>query len=248
MCRLRHMERIVSELVGPLAAPAVRELRAIAVTTISGTASINGLSKALGNDTDSQLLNALRVWSDVLLVGLNTVRSENYFGIQVNEQEKTARRSNGQQEVPPVAVVSRSLDFDTTAQLFWNTEIAPLILTPAGTLNDAALADRRAALEAAGATLVDTGAGTAHEIVGALHARGYSRVICEGGPGIYSMLFNADLVDVFHLTVDPQVHGPVEKHLLSFRPDGTPFSHRMTLEDAHVTDDSVLFLRYRRVR
>lgn len=242
------MERIVRSLIGPIEHQSTHELRAIAVSTISGGVTVDGLSKSLGNATDFALLNALRIWSDALLVGANTARAENYFGVKVTEDQKQARMERGQQPVPPVAVISRSLEFDLSAQLFWNTETAPLILTPSSALNDDSLAQRRTALQAAGATLVDTGSGTAQDIVTALHQRGLNRIICEGGPGIYSMMFNADLVDVFHLTLDPQIHGPVEKHLFSHRPDGTKFSHRMALEDVRATDDSVLFLRYRRVR
>ncbi|STC70589.1 pyrimidine reductase family protein [Corynebacterium pilosum] len=220
-----------ADLVGPTLPAATPELRAVAITTLSGASAWDGSSHDLGNPTDEALLLGLRDWAQCILVGANTIRAESYGA-----------------PATPIAVVSRSLDFDTTSPFFTAAQHSPLILCPHSSLYDESLVDKRDALEAAGATLVDTSSGSAEEMVEAVRNRGYHRVTCEGGPGIYSMMFNADLVDVFHLTIDPLMHGPVEKHLLAPRPDGTAFEYRMELEDLRATDDSVLFLRYRRVR
>lgn len=219
------------ELIGPVSPPQHPETRAIAITTLSGASATGGNTHNLGNDTDSQLLQGLRAWADCVLVGARTVRKEGYGP-----------------SATPLAIPTRSLDFDTTAPLFTGSTRGPLLLCTSETLHDDTLAPTRSALKDAGAEFVDTGSGSATEMVAALRNLGFQRIAVEGGPGIYSLMFQADLVDVFHLTIEPTAHGPVEKHLFSHRPGLEGFSHRMRLEDARATNDSLLFLRYRRVR
>lgn len=198
------------------------ELRAVAVTTANGAARVDGDTGTMGNATDTALLLGLRDWADVVLVGAGTVIAEDYGGSPT-----------------PLAVVTRRLSLDPGARLF--AEGSPLLLVPRPSLDDPALAHRRAILTAAGATLVSTGAGTAEDIVTTLHSLGHHRITCEGGPGMYSQLFRADLVDVLHLTVDPVLHSPADMQLL--RGD---VHRRLALDHLTATADGTVFLRYRR--
>lgn len=216
----------LTELIGPVQPPGVAELRAVTVTTPGGSISVDGTSGALGNETDTKLLLGLRDWADVILVGARTVIAENYHA-----------------SATPIAIITRSLSLDPEHQVMAG---APLLLAPAEALDDPRLAGRREALVAAGARIVATGEGTPAEILGALHAEGLVRVTCEGGPGIYAMMFGADLVDVWHLTVAPVANAPVDKQLFHVRPDGDGFHRRMDLDYHAATEDSTLFLRYRR--
>ncbi|WP_018295655.1 dihydrofolate reductase family protein [Corynebacterium lubricantis] len=207
------------------------EVRAVAIATLAGAISTDGTSQALGNQTDTDLLLGLRTWADCILVGANTVRAEGY----------------GPSDTP-FAIPSKSLGFDTNSPFFTEARHSPLILTPRASLDDEALAPRREALRKAGATLIDAGTGSAEEWMQIIRARGYGRITCEGGPGIFSMLFDADLIDVFHYTLEPLIHSDSASRLLAPRPNGNAYARRMRLEDARATDDSLLFLRYRRVR
>lgn len=212
-------EIATGDLIGP---DRPTELRAVAVTTANGAARVDGDTGTMGNATDTALLLGLRDWADVVLVGAGTVIAEDYGGSPT-----------------PLAVVTRRLSLDPGARLF--AEGSPLLLVPQSSLDDPALAHRRALLTAAGATLVSTGSGTAGEIVAALHGLGHHRITCEGGPGLYSQLFRADLVDVLHLTVDPVLHSPADMQLL--RGD---VHRRLALDHLAATADGTVFLRYRR--
>lgn len=212
-------EIATGDLIGP---DRPTELRAVAVTTANGAARVDGDTGTMGNATDTALLLGLRDWADVVLVGAGTVIAEHYGGSPT-----------------PLAVVTRRLSLDPGARLF--AEGSPLLLVPQSSLDDPALAHRRALLTAAGATLVSTGSGTAGEIVAALHGLGHHRITCEGGPGLYSQLFRADLVDVLHLTVDPVLHSPADMQLL--RGD---VHRRLALDHLAATADGTVFLRYRR--
>ena len=84
---------LLKDLLGPTSpTPEILSVRAICASTLNGSATIDGRSKALGNDLDGKLLNALRDWCDVVLVGAETVRSENYFGVQPTENSPVPAR------------------------------------------------------------------------------------------------------------------------------------------------------------
>lgn len=207
-----------AEIIGP--ATAAEEVRAVAITTAFGSFTASGTSGALGNDADKAVMLALRGWADVVLVGSGTVKAEDYGPADI-----------------PLAVVSRSLDFDTSAKLFSGTP--PLILTPDSSLTDAGLAPRREELTRAGAELVGTGSGSAREIVDTLRGRGLGRIVCEGGPSLYAAMFEESLIDVLHLTSAPFVNG---------EPSGLPgdIDVELELENVH-SAGSHIFARYRRV-
>lgn len=204
------------------------QVRMVAVTTLTGSASVNGTSGPLGNDTDARLLQGLREWADVVLVGSGTVKKETY-GPAGGET--------------PIAVISRSLRF-TGDEAFLHGPT--FICTPRSSLDDPGLADRRDLLASRGAQLVSTGGGSAPEILAALTALGHRRISCEGGPGIYGLLLAADLVDVAHVTLAPRITAPVETPLVSARPDGGDVDTRLALDLAAPTADGTVFLRYRR--
>lgn len=231
-----------TELLGPVLPPSVPQLRLLAVMTLSGAASLDGTSRSLGNDIDAALLNLLRVWSDAVLVGGGTARSENYFGVKCTDVDKAQRRARGQAEVPPLAIVTESFDFDVDTQLFYDTEVPPLFLAPERSVADPALAGRREALRKAGGRILSTGDGSARSIIDALHTQGFNRISCEGGPGLYGMLLAAGLGDILHLTIDPTLQGNVEKTLFG---SGGDYTTSLEIEDVRVSEDSMMFVRYR---
>ena len=94
------------------------------------------------------------------------------------------------------------------------------------------------------ATLL-TGKLGAAEIVERVRADGHSRILCEGGPGLFGELAAAGLVDEVFLTVSPRLYGRFEgdgrKALAQARDlHGLP----LTLRSAR-RDGSHLFLRYK---
>ena len=220
----------VDALIGPLASPGTLELRAVAVNTLFGAFARRGTSGSLGNRTDSALLAGLRDWADVILVGAGTVHAEDYGPAAT-----------------PMAVVSRSLEVDTSLGIFEGAR--PLILAPEPSLADASLLPHTRTLTAAGAELHSTGRGEPAEIVAALRRLGFNRILCEGGPGLYAAMLRANLVDVLHLTVDPSVGSEDGPFGLDLAAGGAAraFTRRFLLEDATVDADSTLFCRYRRV-
>ncbi|MEL6050452.1 hypothetical protein QVH36_02190 [Corynebacterium rouxii] len=57
------------------------ECRAIAITSINGSATLSGVSGSLGDQTDAELLIQLlqlRGWADAIIVSAETARKEKY--------------------------------------------------------------------------------------------------------------------------------------------------------------------------
>lgn len=210
-----------ASLTSTLLGPDREGIRLIAVSTLHGSATIDGTSDAMGNEADGQLFAALRDWADVAVVGSGTVKAEDY-------QASTSTR---------LAVFSHSLNFDGFEDFI---AAGPLVLTPADRMDS----PEAARLAAAGAELVSTGTGTVTEAIEALRARGATRISCEGGPSVYSAFIAAGLVDQLYLTVDPHLSPSVERPIV----DGDATSPALRLELENVTPvDNTVFLRYRRM-
>src|SRR3954462_8170743 len=77
-------------------APADRPLVAVdMVTSLDGRATVDGRSKFLGSDADTEMLVELRPAADAVLVGPATVRAESYGDLAATEQRRVRRRAAG---------------------------------------------------------------------------------------------------------------------------------------------------------
>jgi riboflavin biosynthesis pyrimidine reductase len=208
------------------AADSPRHLRANFVASADGSVSLEGKSGTLGSPADRELFQLLRAMSDVVLVGAGTARVENYGG---------ARQTAG--NIPPIAVVSRSLDFDVQSRLFTDTLVPPIILTC-----EAAPQDRRNALDGIAEVIVAGDEDVDLRVaLDALAERGLRHVECEGGPHLLGWLIAAGLLDELCLTVAPVIAGGEAGRIVA----GLETQVADRLQLAHVLeDDGFLFLRY----
>lgn len=226
----------ISSLLGPDSGD-VFTIRTNMVSTLTGSATMNHVSEDMGNDTDRQLFAALRNWADVVLVGAQTVRAEDYSGV--------APATDGSHPAP-IAVPSRSLDFDITSDFFTDFTTPPILLVPHSSWDDQELAQRIATIESAGAEVCDAGEGTAQNYISVLKDRGFKRVLCEGGPGMIGQLVDIDAIDQMYLTLDPHLSTGVETPMATFQ--GEHSHRRMQLENVAADHDGTVFLRYSRAR
>ncbi|MBV7293326.1 pyrimidine reductase family protein [Corynebacterium sp. TAE3-ERU16] len=235
------------ELIGPVEPVGHGQIRAVSAITLTGATAVSGTSGPLGNSTDAALLRALRTWSDVVLVGAETVRAENYGGVAVTSDARAGRTSDGRAPVPPIAVVTRSFNLSPDSRLFHDTEVTPIILAPASACAERGLSGARKAVTAAGGRIVSTGTGAPDEIVGCLRSAGYHRIVCEGGAQLLGQLVRAGLIDVHHITIDPSLTLPAHPPLIvdpDSGPGGTPQRHPLGLSGIQATSDGCVFLRY----
>jgi len=156
------------------------------VMGVDGAVTIDGRVGELNSPADRELFRAIRLLSDVILVGAATVRAEGYGP-----------------SVRPIAIVTNSIQLDLGAPLFTEQKARPIIVT-----SDASPADARArAAEVADVVIAGETAVDMHRAVAALHERGHAVVLTEGGPSVLAELLLADLVDELCLTIAPIAGG-----------------------------------------
>lgn len=160
------------------------------VTTLTGSASgDDGTSDTITSPTDRTILGIIRRDADVVVVGAESVRAEGYV------VPRTAA----------LAIVSRSGRLDGHRLTRADADRVVLVV-PEGVDPDAP----------AGVAVVTAGAGpdlSPADVVAALSARGWDRVVCEGGPNLAAQFVSAGVVDEMCLTVAPRV-GPLRDPVL----------------------------------
>ena len=210
------------------------------IASLDGGATDDGKAGGLAGRGDRAVFSLMRHAADVILVGAATVRIENYSGAQLPVAARQARQRRGQAEVPPIAVVTRSGDLDPSALLFTRTEVRPLILTSARTVEDTrgrlgAVAD---VIDASG---TDPNSADYAVVLRVLAERGLFRVLTEGGPLILGSLIENGLMDELCLTVAPILVGGASKRIVT----GLGHVHtRMRRAHLLADDDGYLYTRY----
>src|SRR6267378_8426792 len=184
------------------------------IASVDGGATDGGKAGGLAGPGDRAVFSLMRHAADVILVGAATVRIENYSGAQLPVAARQARQRRGQAEVPPIAVVTRSGDLDPSALLFTRTEVRPLILTSAQTVDDTR---RRlaAVAEVIDASGTDPNSADPAVVLEVLAERGLFRVLSEGGPLFLGSLIENGLMDELCLTIAPILVGGASKRIVT---------------------------------
>lgn len=191
-------------------------VRANFVATIDGAAyDAHGMTGSLGGKADKQVFAMLRSLADVIVVGAGTARAEGYGPART-----------------PIAVVSHSLNLPPKLH-------QPGIIVVTTT---EAPAKRTQRLRASGAEVLMCGTGAIDwsEVVAELDARGWRKVLCEGGPTVFGELIQADLVDELCLTTAPLLAAGDARRIAH---SVIPLSRDMRLAFAEAVGD-VLFTRW----
>lgn len=234
------------------------------VQSLDGGVTSEDISADLGSPADQEIFRTLRSLADVILVGAETVRKENYGPPKLTAELQAQRESRGQQPLPEIAVVSASLALDPQSRLFEDGH-RPVVFTCSGTSDvcaddsrtEDATADRQSRYEAlsevaevivlesseeAESSGSDAGAAVDLSAVReALSERSHKIILCEGGPTLNAQLAAQDLIDEFCISLSPALLGGNPLHLLE---DAPLLNKRLTLLSI-ATDNALLFLRYK---
>ena len=157
-------------------------LRAGFVASVDGVVAVEGRSSGLGSPADKAAFRALRAVSDAVVVGAGTARDEDYGPVLYGDTARAWRTAHGRSEQPPIVVVSRS-GRDPGAKI----RQGPVILAvPEGV----EVPDGLDVIRTTDPLLLRR----------SLHERGFSRLLCEGGPSLLTTLLQAGAVDELCLT------------------------------------------------
>jgi riboflavin biosynthesis pyrimidine reductase len=224
-------------------------LRVNMVSSLNGSSTgTDGTSNTLTSRLDRRILKVIREAGDVVLVGAETVRREGYRVPAASALAIVTRSGN---------LAGHHLDKRQATEVNQLGKI--FVLCPAAVLHTVRNQLGSLDVEVIALGDLDQDADGKHglspaTIIGALHDRGYLRIVCEGGPGLAGQLFAADLVDEFCLTQTPLIS--VTGHPLLTVPDAPHGQHP---QDAHLTtrfslrqllldDEGVSYARWSRSR
>jgi riboflavin biosynthesis pyrimidine reductase len=211
-------------------------VRANMVASADGSAVADGRSEPLSGPSDKRIFGVLRGLCDVVLVGAGTARTEGYRALKARPSYAEHRTARGQRPAPVLALVSRSLDLDPTAELFTGAE-RTVVLT-SGRADESA---RARLAEVADVIVVGTDCVDLSGAIDALVALGLSRVLCEGGPHLLADLAAAGRLDELCLTTAPRLVGGDGPRIVA----GLRLDDVVDLELAHLLEeDGNLFARY----
>jgi riboflavin biosynthesis pyrimidine reductase len=220
--------------------PSGRWLRANMVSSADGAAILEGVTAGLSSRGDRHLFALLRALADVIVVGAQTARAEQYGPARQREAWRDLRK--GRTPTPPIAVVSARLDLDPASRLIAaapphaRTIVITTAQAPPGRRADLA---GRADVIVAGDQAVDLNAA-----VSALADRGHQRMLIEGGPRLLAQFIAGGLLDELCLTIGPLLAGPGASRIVA---GPLLASQSQPLELAHVLEDSgFLLCRYTR--
>jgi riboflavin biosynthesis pyrimidine reductase len=218
--------------------PGRASVRLNMIVSVDGGTSWNGVSGGLGGPADKALFAVMRSLTDLVLVASGTMRAEHYGPAVLSAEARAERRARGQTDVPAIAVVSRTCDFDFDAPFFAAADARPLVVTvdaadPALRARAAEVAD----VVVAGETDVDLA-----RAVAAIGDRGVATILAEGGPTLNGELARARLLDELCVTLAPLLASGDAKRIIS----GSRLDELEALRLRSVCEqDGYLFLRYR---
>jgi riboflavin biosynthesis pyrimidine reductase len=213
-------------------------LRGNMIASADGAATVDGRAGRLGNSTDQHLLGLLRALSDVVIAGAGTVITEGYGPARAREQYQQLRAAAGQPPAPVMAVVSNQLRLDFSSRYFTEALQPPIVATCEAAPPDLLRAAHEVAdVIVAGARVVDPAL-----LVAALAERGYTRLLCEGGPTFLGAAVEAGALNELCLTISPLLVGGPARRIL----DGPVIEPpaRMRLRQLLMDDDDLLYARY----
>ena len=231
---MKYSELSDAELAELYAFPDGRVVRANMVASADGAATLAGASAGLSSPADRRVFMLNRALADVILVGANTARVENYGPARVSGSLRHLRE--GRTPTAPIAVVTGRLDLDPASPLIVDAppHARTIVITTSRAPEDTrAAVAQHADVIVAGEVAVDPKAAVA-----ALHDRGHLRILTEGGPGILTQLVAAGLLGELCLTIAPLLAGPGAPRILT----GAPMPEALPLTLAHTLEDEGFLL------
>ncbi len=171
------------------------------VSSVDGSAQLNGLSGALGTEADHRVFTLLRRLAQVVLVGSGTVHAEGYEGPLVSDADRAWRTSHGLEADPVLAIVSRSLSLGPDMAVL-NQSPAPVLLFCAEPVSEQVRASYPQNVQIIQVGQAGGGADPA-QVVQELTARGLDFIHAEGGPRLFGQFAAAGQLDSLCLSYSP---------------------------------------------
>jgi 5-amino-6-(5-phosphoribosylamino)uracil reductase len=159
-----------------------------------------GTRLILSDAADLDRVDELRAGSDAILVGAQTIRTDNPRLLVRSAARRAARRERGLAQNPVKVTLTRSGSLDPAARFFTEADTPPLVYVAA------TAAGQVAGRLAGGATVVAAPAPGELDVawmMADLAGRGIGRLLVEGGSAVLGQFLSAGLADELILAVAP---------------------------------------------
>lgn len=196
----------------------------------------DGWTAKLGGPADRRMLRTMRGVSDAILVGAGSIRTGRYPPHWPMANIRDWRNRAGKARYATLIVVTRSGDIDWSLPAFADAHTPTLVLTCASSFVSGAFPKLvRERVLVYGDAEVDFRAG-----LGGLRERfGFADILCEGGPGLGTQLFESEMVDELMLSVAPSILPGQGRRLANL-------ARRQELDLREIYEEGgEVFLRYR---
>ena len=190
-------------LAAAYAVPGGSWLRCNMVTTLDGAANgPDNRSGSINTEADHVVFELLRALSDAVIVGAGTIRVEGYSAIAVSPELRPIRERAGLADALPLITVSRAgfLPPTLSGAPHGDVLLATSASAPGITAARSVLGDDQVLV--CGEDDVDLG-----DLLGQLHARGWTRLLTEGGPRLTASFLASGLLDELCFTIAPRLVG-----------------------------------------
>lgn len=193
----------------------------------------------LSNEQDLDRVDEVRAGADAILVGANTIRSDDPRLLVRSAERRRQRGAVGKPPDPVKVTLTSGGALEPSARFFSTGEAEKLVYAP-----DPAVPDIERRLGTVARVLPAGDPLDPHRMLADLAGRGIDRLMVEGGGAVHTLLLTADVVDELHLVYVPFFVGdaaaPRFVHPGAFPQNPT---RPMTLAEARPIGDAVL-LRY----
>ena len=173
--------------------------------TVDGKVSTTGLTPSrFTSSHDKQRLLEIRSLGDAVLIGRNTLQTDNMSMGIPDEILRKARIERGQSEYPIRVVISRSGALPSDLKIF-NHQISPIVIYSTQQISAEIQSnlERHAVLHLLGEEDLNLNDVLAH-LYETYHVR---TLVCEGGPTLAKALAEADAIDELFITIAPRLFG-----------------------------------------
>lgn len=177
-------------------------LRANFVSTLDGAATgRDGLSGSINTRADHVVFELLRALSHAVVLGAGTARAEGYGRIRVPAQWKDVRVARGLPPELPLVLVSRSAVLPS--RVIDDRAGGPVYLVTHQ--ESPGLPHARAVLGDVHVLVCGDADVDVARCIDVLHERGWTALLTEGGPTLFSHLLGASVVDELDLSLAPRI-------------------------------------------
>jgi len=173
------------------------------VMTLDGSATgADGRSGSINNAVDGVVFEALRASAHAIVVGAGTLRAERYTPLVVDDAWRGLREQRGLPPALPLVAIGNSGEVPPRLRGVRDGTVVLATHSSAPGLDAA-----RNAVGADNVIVRGDGEVDLAAVVTALHERGWTQLLTEGGPTLLATMVHAGLVDELCFTIVPTVIG-----------------------------------------